>query len=123
MTASRLYSTYLSSKDHTAATGASTKIQNKEGARFKAWGNYIGGKNLQLVKDTQIVQSWRASDWSKSQPDSTLVLLFEDVGENAVITMVHANVPDKEFDSLKKGWNEYYWNPWKKYFSTRKNSN
>jgi len=123
LTASRLYSTYLSSKDHTAATGASTKIQNKEGARFKAWGNYIGGKNLQLVKDTQIVQSWRASDWKKSQPDSTLVLLFEDVGENAVITMVHANVPDKEFESLKKGWNEYYWNPWKKYFSTRKNSN
>jgi len=27
-----------------------------------------------------------------------------------------ANVPDKEFEGIKKGWNDYYWKTWKNIF-------
>jgi activator of HSP90 ATPase len=112
-----LYNTYLDSKEHSAATGMPARIQKKEGATFSVHDNYAAGKNFQLKKDKLIVQSWRASDWNRSDPDSTFILLFEQRGKDAIINMVHANVPDKEFENLKKGWNDYYWRPWKKYFS------
>jgi len=67
-----------------------------------------------------IVQTWRASDWNKSDRDSTFILLFEQNGKDGIINMVHANVPDKEIEGIKKGWNNYYWKSWKKYFAAMK---
>ena len=29
------------------------------------------------------------------------------------LSLNNANVPDKEFEGIKKGWNDYYWKPWK----------
>lgn len=119
-TVATLYSTYTHAREHSASIGAPVRIQNKEGARFNAHGNYISGKNLQLVKDKLIVQSWRASDWARTDPDSTFILLFEQQGNDGVVNMVHANVPDKEFEGLKKGWHDFYWTPWKKYFTEKR---
>jgi activator of HSP90 ATPase len=117
---SALYNTYIDAKEHSASISAPVKIQKKEGTKFTAHGNYITGKNLQLLKDKLIVQSWRGTDWSKSDIDSTFILLFEEKGNDGVINMVHANIPDKHAAGIKKGWDDYYWNPWKKYFSEKK---
>jgi len=117
--AATLYHTYVDAKEHSAATGVDAKIQNKEGTRFNAHDGYITGKNFQLIKNRLIVQSWRASDWNKSDPDSTFILLFEQQGKHGIINMVHANVPDKHAAGIKKGWNDYYWKPWKKYFAEK----
>ncbi len=37
-----------------------------------------------------------------------------------VLNAVHANVPDKEEPSLKKGWFDHYWNPMKHHLAVRK---
>jgi len=114
-----LYNTYMDAREHSVSVGVSAKIQNKEGVRFSAHDNYVTGKNLQLIKHKLIVQSWRASDWSQSDVDSTFILSFEQRGNDGIISMVHANVPDKHFAGIKKGWDDYYWKPWKKYFAER----
>ena len=114
-----LYNTYMDAREHSVSVGVSAKIQNKEGVRFSAHDNYVTGKNLQLIKHKLIVQSWRASDWSQSAVDSTFILSFEQRGNDGIISMVHANVPDKHFAGIKKGWDDYYWKPWKKYFAER----
>jgi activator of HSP90 ATPase len=75
--ASTLYNTYMDAKEHSASVGVAAKIKNKEGARFSAHDHYVTGKNLHLVKNKLIVQSWRASDWSSSDVDSTFILAFE----------------------------------------------
>ena len=87
------------------------------GGRYSAHDNYIKGKNLQLVKNRLIVQTWRSSDWDKNDVDSTFIICLEQKGNDAILYATHANVPDNEFDSIKKGWHEYYWKPWKKYLS------
>lgn len=116
--ASVLYSMYLDSRHHTKLTGNNpARISAKEGAKFSAHGGYCWGKNLQLVKDKLIVQSWRAADWSKSDMDSTFILSFEQNKNDCVLNMIHANVPDNQAAPLKDGWNEFYWRPWKKYLS------
>jgi activator of HSP90 ATPase len=112
-----LYDLYMDSKKHSIATGAHASISPKEGGRYSAHDNYIKGKNLQLVKNRLIVQTWRSSDWDKNDVDSTFIICLEQKGNDAILYATHANVPDDEFDSIKKGWHEYYWKPWKKYLS------
>ena len=112
-----LYGIYMDSKKHSEATGGAAKISSKIGSAYSAWDGYITGKTLQLVIGRMIVQSWRNPDFKAGDPDSTLILQFERKGSDALVHMVHANVPDSEYAGLKKGWNDFYWKPWKKYLS------
>ena len=117
--ASTLFNTYVDAREHAKSIGVAISIQKKEGTRFRTHDGYITGRNLQLVKNKLIVQSWRGSDWAKSDLDSTFILSFEQEGPDGIVHMVHANVPDNQYAGIKDGWNVYYWKPWKKYFSSR----
>jgi activator of HSP90 ATPase len=110
-----LYNLYMDASKHSSVTGAPAKIQKKEGTKFSAYGDYCFGKNLQLIPGELIVQSWVANDWKKTETESTFILLFEQRNDDAVVFMTHANVPDSEYKSLKEGWNEFYWKPWKRF--------
>lgn len=112
-----LYEIYMDSKKHSASIGAPVKISNKAGGVFSAHNGYCFGKNLQLVKDKLIVQSWRAADWAKGVVDSTFIIEFEAKGKDTIIYVTHANVPDKHATGLNRGWHDYYWKPWKKYLA------
>lgn len=114
VTADALYDLYMNARKHTMATGARAKITAKEGSRFSAHENYITGKNLQLIKNRLIVQSWRATDWEKEDADSTFIIYLEPKGKNTVLHATHANIPVKHVDGINKGWHQYYWEPWRK---------
>lgn len=116
-TAKVLYDLYMDAKKHSVVTGAPAKISDKEGSKFSAHGGYISGKNLQLVKDKLIVQSWKAEDWDKEDVDSTFIIHLEPKGKDVVLHAIHANVPEEQVEGIKTGWHEFYWRPWKKYLS------
>lgn len=120
VSAATLYRTYMDAKEHAKSIGGKASIQEKVGTRFKIYDGYITGTNLQLVKDKLIVQSWRGSNWQKQDLDSTFILRFEQKGKDGIVHMVHANLPDEHALSIKKGWDTYYWIPWKNYFSLLK---
>ncbi len=111
-----LYDLYMNAKKHSHVTGAPAKVSAKE-ETYSTHNEYIKGKNLRLIKDKLIVQTWRASSWKKDDMDSTFILYFEQKGKDAVLEMIHANVPDGEVDSLTKGWNQHYWESWKSFLS------
>jgi activator of HSP90 ATPase len=110
-----LYNLYLDAKQHHASTGVTARIKEKEGSSFSVYDGYATGRNLQLIKDKLIVQSWRASDWTENDIDSTFVIRLEPKGKDVVVHATHANVPDNQAKSLDKGWHDYYWTPWKKF--------
>ena len=110
----------MDARKHSEATGAPAKIQDKVGSTFFVHDKYITGKNLQLVKDKLIVQSWRGADWAKDEIDSTFTLQFYQKGNDALLVMTHANIPDKHYAGIKSGWNDYYWKPWKEYLEGKK---
>ena len=114
-----LYDLYMNAKKHSATTGAPAKISGKEGSAYSVHDGYIKGKNLRLIKNKLIVQTWRASDWSPDDYDSTFIISLEQEGKNAVLHAIHANVPDKHAKGIDKGWHEYYWEPWKKYLARK----
>lgn len=118
-TSKDLYELYMDSKKHSAATGAPANISPEEGGKYSAHNNYINGKNLQLIKNRLIVQSWRSTGWNKDEPDSTFIIYFEPKDNDVIVHATHANVPDNEEGNLKKGWKQHYWEPWKKYLTGR----
>ena len=119
-TTKALYDLYMNEKKHSEITGGPAKISAKEGAAFSVYDGYIVGKNLHLVKDKMIVQTWRGSDWKKTDEDSVLVLTFHQKGKDAILKMAHVNVPSDQAQALKKGWDNFYWEPWKKYLTAEK---
>jgi len=112
-----LYELYMSAKLHSLITGGPVTINQKVGASFRVFDGYITGKNLQLIRNQLIVQSWRGSDWDAKADDSVFMISFEQRGADALINVVHANVPDTVVGSLDKGWHNHYWKPWKQWLA------
>lgn len=120
-TPAKLYSFFMDSAKHTAATGMPAKISKKVGGSWSAFGRMILGKNLVLIPNRRIVQTWRASHWKKSDPDSILVVSFEKAaGGGAQVVLDHVGVPHYDQKGVTEGWVKYYWEPWKAYLSKRK---
>jgi activator of HSP90 ATPase len=115
-----LYALFMDSAKHTAATGMPAKISRKVGGKWSAFGGMILGKNLALIPNRVIVQSWRSSAWKKDDPDSVLVVRFEKTPDGATASLVHVGVPTHDFDGVTQGWKKYYWEQWEKYFAARK---
>jgi len=117
--AAALYRMYLDSRTHSAIIDATARITPRVGGKFSAWDGDIHGTILQLVPKRLVVQSWRASDWKKSDLDSTLILSFHPDPRGGRIDLVHVNVPDRHASGVNEGWREFYWKPWRAYLGRR----
>jgi|SRR5664279_1972143 len=116
-TAEALYNLYMDAKLHSMIIDGPVEISEKIGSSFNAFRGYITGRNLQLVKNRLIVQSWRGSDWDPKDPDSAFLISLEQKGKNVIMNMIHANVPADKEKGLEKGWYEHYWDPWKQHLA------
>lgn len=112
-----LYDIYMDGKKHSTATGAHASISPKEGTEYSAHNGYITGKNLQLIPNKLIVQSWRAQSWQEQSVDSTFIIYLEQQGPDTLLHAVHANVPDSAAEDLDKGWHKMYWEPFRLYIA------
>ena len=112
-----LFDAYLDRRRHAAITGGKVSIGTRIGGRFSAFDGMITGRNLQILPKVVIVQSWRAGSWHKDDPDSLLVLAFGPGRAKGCgrIDLVHVAVPDHDLDGVTKGWQQYYWKPWRAY--------
>jgi activator of HSP90 ATPase len=106
---------YLDPKEHAAFTGSPVKIAARVGADFRAFGGALSGRVLQVIPNRLIVQSWRSTQFSKRDIDSTLVLTFWQLKSGARIELTHVNVADSDFAGVAEGWSKYYWIPWRAY--------
>ncbi|MFW9820367.1 MAG: SRPBCC domain-containing protein [Candidatus Thorarchaeota archaeon] len=69
---------------------------------------------FELIQDKKIVQSWRSNEegWPKTHY-STITIELESVEKGTLLTFKQTEVPLTSYDSVKEGWDEYYWNPLK----------
>lgn len=117
VSAKKLYTAWLSSKDHSAFTGSSADVDPKVNGLFSAWDGYITGKTLELTPYTRILQSWRTTDFTDSDEDSLLEVLFREENNRTEITLKHTNLPPDTASDYKKGWMEYYFKPMSEFFT------
>ena len=117
--AHEIYETLMDSKKHAAFTGDAAEISRKEGGKFSAWGGYIEGKNLALLPDKKIVQSWRGSDWPEGHY-SRVSYELEMSGNVTRLSFEQTGVPEELYEDVFQGWQDYYWSPMKGVLETRK---
>jgi activator of HSP90 ATPase len=110
-----VYEALMDSKKHSAFTGDKAVISRKVGGSFKAYGDYIESKNIELIPDKKIVQSWRSSDWPKGHY-SKVIFDFKELGKKTKLYFVHEDVPEDQYAEIKQGWNDFYWTPMKAIF-------
>ena len=113
-----VYDAYLDSRRHARITGQSARMSRKVGGRFAAGDTYISGYNLDLLPARRIVQAWRASEWPEGAY-SVLSLELRPEGAGTRMIVDHVGIPEEFRDGVDKGWYEFYWEPMKKYFSSR----
>jgi activator of HSP90 ATPase len=112
-----IYHAWLSSKGHEGITGGQpARISAQEGADFSVWDGYITGRNLRLERDRLIVQSWRTTKFTQTDPDSQIEVLLEPVSAGTLVTVHHTNVPDGHLSYRDGGWQNSYFETMKVHF-------
>jgi len=109
-----VYEALMDSKKHAAFTGGKASISRKVGGKYSAYDNYITGKNLELVPDKKIVQSWRAVDWAEGV-FSTITFKLTPIPEGTRLDFTHEDVPEGAEAEFTQGWIDNYWEPMKVY--------
>jgi activator of HSP90 ATPase len=104
----RIYEMLMDSKQHAKFSGAKASISRKVGGKFTAYDGWIHGKNLELVKDKKIVQSWRGADWP-AKCWSTVTYKLSKSGSGTKLNFTHSGVPADKYNDIKSGWKEHYW--------------
>ncbi len=120
--AEKLFDMYLSPRAHGSITGGPVTVSRTVGSRFRAFGGMITGRTLQVVPKRLIIQSWRGKDWKPGDIDSTLIISFWPDKGGGKIELVHVNVPEYDYDDVNKGWDKYYWKPWREYLQKKERS-
>ena len=109
----QVYELLMDSEQHSAFTGGEAVISREVGGDFTIMGGGLGGKNLELIEDEKIVQSWRAGDWPEGHFSTVTFLLDEEDGGTR-LSFIQAGVPADKYDSITEGWSTYYWVPMSK---------
>lgn len=81
------------------------KMDVKEGGSFSIWGGDIWGKNINVTPKKELIQEWFTGNWPKPS-----IVTFRLTHKNGCTTLflTHKGVPEKEFDSIDEGWDDYY---------------
>jgi activator of HSP90 ATPase len=94
-----------------------TAIDREPGGAFTLFGGYITGRNLELVRDTRIVQAWRAASWDPGWFSIAKFALSQHASGTKLV-FDHTGFPNEAAAHLASGWYEHYWNPLKKVLTT-----
>jgi activator of HSP90 ATPase len=116
-TPEELFDILMDPQKHSEIIKAEVKISRREGDSFSAFNGMATGKNLTIVPNKMLVQSWRGNVWKEDDLDSIVIVTFSSTKRGAKIELVHANVPE-QFVKVEK-WKELYWEPMKSYLRSK----
>lgn len=116
-----VYEALIDSKKHSEFTDAKAVISRKVGGKFSVWGGYAEGKNIELIPDKKVVQSWRAAeeDWPTDHY-STVTFSFSKTKNGTKMSFTQTGVPETSYESISQGWKDFYWKPMESLFRKSK---
>ena len=78
------------------------------------------GRTKVLTPSKRIRQTWRTTEFPDDSPDSILEVLFEPDSDGTRLTLIHTAIPENQANMYKKGLEDFYFTPMKKYYEGRK---
>jgi activator of HSP90 ATPase len=112
-TSHQVFEMLMDSKQHAAFTGEEASISRNIGGSFTTFGGWAQGKNVELVADKKIVQTWRADDWPADH-FSTITIKLIQAPKGTKVLFAQIDVPANKAEDIAQGWREYYWVPMKR---------
>jgi uncharacterized protein YndB with AHSA1/START domain len=93
-----------------------TEISREAGGAIVLFGGYITGRQIELVPNERIVQSWRAASWD---PGVYSIARFELIEQKTGTKIVfdHTGFPKGNGEHLASGWKAHYWEPLQKFLA------
>jgi len=113
----KVYRALADSALHAKFTGAPAEIGASAGDAWSAYGGKISGRNVELVDDKRIVQTWRSADWPEGAHSIVRFELSAD-GSGTKLVFDHDAVSDEQAKHLEAGWPKMYWEPLRKYLES-----
>lgn len=113
---------WLDSAEHSAFTSSPAVITRDGEGEFTAWDGYISGRTLEVETPNRLLQFWRTTEFPAHSPDSRLEILIEDVDEGVRLTLIHTGIPSGQGEHYRQGWEDYYFQPMRDYFSGEEGS-
>ena len=86
-------------------SGYPAEMSEEPGSEFTLWDGDISGRNLEFIKDRELVQEWYFGD---QEEKSIVTIEIKPEGEDSVVTVEHSNIPNDDFDQIAEGWREFY---------------
>jgi activator of HSP90 ATPase len=105
-----VYEILMDEEKHAKLTDSTTHLSKIVGEEFAVFDGTITGKNLELIPDQKIIQTWRYDDWPENVY-STITFLFEEKDGGTEMIFTQIGVPDDKYDDISQGWADYYWQP------------
>ena len=92
------------------------QISRETGGPFSIFGDYIVGRQLELVPGQRIVQAWREISWD---PGIYSIVRFElkEHGSGTKLIFDHTGFPAGSGEHLAVGWKAHYWEPLEEFLS------
>jgi activator of HSP90 ATPase len=109
-----MYELLMDSKKHSSFTGARAVISDKVGGKISAYDGWIEGENVKLIKNVEIVQKWRGSDWPNGVYSVVEFKLKKTPSGGTELNFVQTGVPDEFAEDIDNGWKDHYWDKIKK---------
>lgn len=81
------------------------KMDDLEGSEFSIWGGDIWGKNLKVIKYSQLNQDWYGGNW---KVPSKLTINLKSINGSTEVNLVHEGVPKDEEKDFADGWKRDY---------------
>ena len=92
------------------------QISREPGGAFSLFGDYIVGRQIELVESKRIVQAWRVASWASGAYSIARFELSEQ-GSSTKLGFDHAGFPAGTAEHLAAGWHAHYWEPLEKFLS------
>jgi activator of HSP90 ATPase len=115
-TPEQIYEALMDSKQHAAFTGAPARVSREVGGPVACHDGFISAINVELVKNTRIVQAWRGKTWPEGA-FSIATFLLEPIGGKTKLVFTQHGVPDDAAPHIDTGWHDKYWNPLRSYLA------
>jgi len=97
--------------------GGPAKMNDQVGTKFSLWGGDIHGTNIEVEEHERLVQDWFGGDWA--EPSKVTIIVTPDNNNQTRIDLIHQNIPDKEYNDILSGWDEYYMGAIKTYLESK----
>ena len=110
---SELYHALMDSKKHSFFTQGKAMWSDKLRGKFTVYDGYAEGKNVELVPNQKIVQTWRAEDWPKGHYSLVTFVMKKSPSGGTMLSFKQEEVPISKCKDIEAGWKLYYWKPLK----------